>query len=178
MLPERATRPFSPFVTRPILLPRTAHAHASRLSQILDGLGDDGSSGDGSGGDGSGGNGAGGDGSGGDGAGGDGAGGDGASDDGESAARDHSCACSSACANGDLLDEFLRSVEQEHEHAAAAEEGVSETSQHAADPKVPPGVIQSRLPDDWVAHLDPASGHTYYYHQATDERTWVRPTEC
>ena len=160
MLPERATRPFSPFVTRPILLPRTAHARASRLSQILDGLGGDGSGGDGSGGDG--------------------AGGDGASDDGESAARDHSSACSSACANGDLLDEFLRSVEQEHKHAAAAEEGVSETSQHqhAADPKVPPGVIQSRLPDDWAAHLDPASGHTYYYHQATDERTWVRPTEC
>jgi len=34
----------------------------------------------------------------------------------------------------------------------------------------------SPLPAGWVAHKDPASGHTYYHKTATNETTWTRPT--
>lgn len=31
--------------------------------------------------------------------------------------------------------------------------------------------------EDWSAHVDPESGHTYYYNQATEETTWDKPDE-
>ena len=34
----------------------------------------------------------------------------------------------------------------------------------------------SRLPQGWESHLDPVSGHEYYYNSASGVTTWVRPT--
>lgn len=125
----------------------TAHAHASRLEDILRGVDSNGADVGGSCG-----------------------GGD--------------CQSGGGCsaeAGSDELSAFLQSM---REHGAAAETaqggGANElrnepSEQLPADPELPPGVRQSKLPDGWVAHVDPASGHIYYHNLANNETTWARP---
>ena len=61
-------------------------------------------------------------------------------------------------------------------NAAATTLGqATQATTDGASPLATPTVAE--LPDGWKAAKDPASGREYYYHAATQQTTWERPTK-